>query len=307
MFGSELLEIAIGLVLVYLLLSLICTTLTEFIARAYAMRSKNLEDGLRNLLEDETKLTELYNHPLIAKLAQKDKGHALENRSGKPSYIPTRNFALALLDIVAPRGNDDAPKSFAEIRTAVTGLPDSLKKPLLTFLDNANGDISEARENIETWFDDNMERVSGWYRRKAQIVTLVLAAVVSILFNVDSIALANSFSQDATLRAAVVAAAEQRVNAQTSVPDESLEVAELQAEMAALKLPIGWSTPPEGFTGWLSLIGGLAITTLAVSLGAPFWFDILSKIMNVRATGKPEQTNNGNKEANGALVNIALE
>ena len=122
-----------------------------------------------------------------------------------------------------------------------------------------------------------------------------------------AINLANNFSQDATLRAAVVAAAEQRVNAQTSVPDESLEVAELQAEMAALKLPIGWSTLPDGFTGWLSMIGGLAITTLAVSLGAPFWFDILSKIMNVRATGKPEQTNNGSKEANGALVNIALD
>jgi len=47
-----------------------------------------------------------------------------------------------------------------------------------------------------------------------------------------------------------------------------------------------------GFWCWIwyllkNRFGGWLITILAVSLGAPFWFDTLSRFMNVRSSGKP--------------------
>src|SRR5215211_9020344 len=70
-FGSTVLDVAIGLVFVYLLLSLICSAITEGIARVFAMRSGTLKEGIRNLLSgpgDVDYAQKLYDHPLISGL-----------------------------------------------------------------------------------------------------------------------------------------------------------------------------------------------------------------------------------------------
>jgi hypothetical protein len=57
-----------------------------------------------------------------------------------------------------------------------------------------------------------------------------------------------------------------------------------------------WPHPKgAGFFSWIAYLlkerfGGWLITILAVSLGAPFWFDTLSRFMNVRSAGKPPDT-----------------
>jgi hypothetical protein len=60
-----------------------------------------------------------------------------------------------------------------------------------------------------------------------------------------------------------------------------------------LALPIGWvkgSFGPTTILGWV-------ITALAASLGAPFWFDLLNRFVNVRASGKaPEEEPKSPKE-----------
>jgi hypothetical protein len=58
-------------------------------------------------------------------------------------------------------------------------------------------------------------------------------------------------------------------------------------------LPIGWNfgSSDASVTFWLAKLAGLAITAVALSLGAPFWFDLLSKFMKIRGTGdKPQRT-----------------
>src|SRR6266700_228292 len=135
MFGSVVLEVAIGLTLVYLLFSLICSAINEFIARLLKWRSKTLEDGIKSMLEGLTDAegksvaNRIYDTPLIRGLI--GKGKALTKTDLKPTYIPSRTFALALLDIVAP-SQKDRPATFDSVRTSIGNLPDSkMQKSLL--------------------------------------------------------------------------------------------------------------------------------------------------------------------------------
>ncbi|MFQ6026779.1 MAG: hypothetical protein ACE5Q6_04605, partial [Dehalococcoidia bacterium] len=278
MFGSEILEVAIGLVLVYLLLALICSALSEWIARILAMRASTLEAGIRNLLEDPggTRLAKkIYDHRLIGALYKKGWIH-----KGRPSNIPARTFALALFDTVMEAGGpagsapsatgaddrDQNGKSLAlqnnarmtyetlETGVRLLGAPPQVKKALQSILSSAKAEtdqwdqaLGKARASVEDWFDDSMERVSGWYKRKAQLIILALAIIVSLAMNVDTFVIAHTLSIDTTLRESVVAAAESKAQ-QTPPPgteDPSSVVADLRDELGQLALPIGWSFPEE--------------------------------------------------------------
>src|ERR1700759_789385 len=105
MFGSNTLEIAIGIVFVFLLLSLLCTIINEGISNFLEMRGKNLLEGVKNLLNDPefTSLAQhVYNHGLIGGVMQGVTDFSQKNRL--PSYIAPTNFALALIDILGSNG-----------------------------------------------------------------------------------------------------------------------------------------------------------------------------------------------------------
>lgn len=105
MFGSNALEIAIGIIFVYLLLSLLCTVINEGIATFLEMRGKNLLEGIKNLLNDPefTSLAQhVYNHGLIGGIMQGVTDFTKTNRL--PSYIAPTNFSLALIDILGSQG-----------------------------------------------------------------------------------------------------------------------------------------------------------------------------------------------------------
>jgi len=115
MFGLHVLDIALGLIFVYLLLSIICTTVNEMIAGWLRLRAKNLAEGIENLLRDEKikdLKAEFYSHPLIKSLSKEGE---------HPSYIPPRTFTLAFLDILVP-AKPDAPVSISEVRKRIESL-----------------------------------------------------------------------------------------------------------------------------------------------------------------------------------------
>jgi hypothetical protein len=291
MFGSQILEVAIGIVFVYLLLSLICSTANELVARMSALRSGTLEAGIHNLLSGKTpsgqELADIfYEHPLIKGLYRQGCFDKLVGRKGKPSYIPSSTFALTLFDIFAPT-NAAGPKTLTDVRNAVVNLPDSETRNTLLFLiDEAEGDLKKARGNVEQWFNNAMERVSGWYKRNIQLITLGVAFIISAGLNADTFIIANSFYRDPTVRASVVAGAQQ------PLPTESEQsLTKIKQTLQQLQLPMGWSDTrmiPSTSLGWITKFFGWLFTTLAISLGAPFWFDLLGKI--IRPTGKQEKT-----------------
>lgn len=296
MFGSQALEIAMSLTLLYLLLALTCSVLNEWMAGLLNMRAKNLWEGVRNLLYDSegTGLArQLYDHALVKNLG----------RSGQlPSYVPSRTFAMALFDLVAPVKDATTPRTIQDIRNAVANIPNErVKSALVSLIDDAGGDLKKAQENVERWYDDAMDRVSGWYKKKTQVIILLWALVVTLSVNADTILIANTLAHDSTLRASLVAMAE--ATAKEPLPQDAKGTAErvqqMSSEIKKLGLPIGWSRAskdpknpndpkslPSDIGEWALKIIGLLLTTGAVSLGAPFWFDVLNKVANIRSVGK---------------------
>ncbi len=217
MFGSTILEVAIGLVFIYMLLSLLCSAIGEYIEAKVNNRAKYLRRGIALLLNDTdgsgqdiAKL--LYAHGLVRPL------YRTPNKL--PSYIPSRTFALALWNIAsnaaaAAGGASDAGVStdLKKIREVVAAhVPNKeLKAALLTLIDEANGDLQKARQNVEEWYDAMMDRVAGWYKRTMSVVLLVLGVVVAAVINADSITIARVLASDSALRSSVVAATQQQL------------------------------------------------------------------------------------------------
>jgi hypothetical protein len=283
MFNTTILEVAIGMIFIYLLLSLMCTAANEIIELLLKKRAIDLERGIRELLVPGSAsgnrdiVSEFYNHPLINNLF----GGRYEDsriasrvrwviRTALPSYIPARNFSLALMDIVRPgvvpggaagaasgttgaTAPSPSPASPAQVVVNVAGgiapavvpppppvanpalvdlraallanpqLTDQIRQGLVPLLDAAGNDIARVRENIEGWYNASMDRVSSWYKRRAQVTTLIIGLFIAVTVNVDTITIARRLSTDKALRESLVAASDAyaKANAEASPTPKS--------------------------------------------------------------------------------------
>ena len=454
MFNSTILDVAIGIVFVYLLLSLICSAANELIELALKKRAIDLERGIRELLVPGSEsgtddlVAKLYNHALINGLfAGRYEDTRIASRlryiwrTQLPTYIPSRSFALALMDLVLPGTTGGSPPAatqsgtagaappafdvkldtppppptaptgvLANLRAAIGSNPLLATSPqaqqaLISLIDAAGDDAAKARQNIEDWFNSSMDRVSGWYKRRAQVFIFIIGFFVAISVNADSVIVAKRLATDRSLREALVSAAQDYAKANataspagapnntatspskkqsattesattpanpnqppepsatptpittaspatnpneqpaanvkstpTPVPTPCWEQAckdnpdtpqckakqrickcaaeacegqpdspqcklkQSTCQLDDLGLPIGWRDEEwpgirfweKGFLSrWypaarLHFFGWL-LTALAISLGAPFWFDLLNKFIVVRSTVKPKE------------------
>jgi hypothetical protein len=298
MFGSTVLEVAVGLALVYLLLSLMCSSINEFFTRMMDWRSKDLEAGIKSLLGDlrtnQGDVSALfYTNPLIRGLIQ---GGVL-----KPTYIPSVTFRQALLDIVAPPSGAN-PRDLPAIRQGVAALPDSqMKTTLLGLIDAAAADLEKAHKHLEQWFDNAMEAVSARYQRWANTLLFGVVILVCVVMNADSLRLSTDLWKNPALRDSLVAGAEQVAKQSPQGGDGAVQakktVAEIRGEIDKLIIPVGWTLAEwnEFENGdWptkMKKIVGILFSAVAVSLGATFWFDLLNKLVNLRAAAaKPPRS-----------------
>src|SRR5205807_9896229 len=208
-FGSTMLEIAIGVIFVYLLMSLLCSALAEFIESLFKFRARDLEKGIAKLLGNPELAQAFFDQPMVKTMVQ----------GRRPSYVPARTFSLALWNM-ATAAAEGTPSTIAGVtkdmrllRSAITTmppevLPDDLKGALVTLIDEAGGDFDKARANVEAWYDDAMDRVSGWYKRRTHWILIVIGLLAAIAFNVDTITVVKALWFNDGLRASVVAAAE---------------------------------------------------------------------------------------------------
>jgi hypothetical protein len=300
LFNSTVLDVIIGLVFVYLLLSILCTAANEFVAALTRRRGKMLRKGIQQLLENQPKgstefLDAFYKHPLIASMMH-DKNH--------PTYLSPRTFTAVVTDLLtaAKPGIID----FDDLQNGAIALPNGdVKTSVLALVQRANrtseeARLEEAQRAIEGWFNDAMDRVTGWYKRRTQVWTLIVAIALTLVANADTVQIAKKLWQDPVLRTAVVE--EAKVRAQKPRPTVSVEYKDEDdptnptvtrhegnqlsgKERELLGQMLGWHGPFRENLGWSSLLGWL-LTVLALSMGAPFWFDMLNKIMNVRFAGK---------------------
>lgn len=286
--NSAAFDVAIGLMLMYLLLSLLCTVVNEIVAQMVGLRSATLESGLAKLLDDPAVKQAFYDHGLIASAKAGSGRH--------PSYLSGTTFAMALL------GSLDTAQplpGFADINTAVGQLGDSrIKDALQAHLTAAENDLTRLRDGLAHWFDDAMDRLSGTYKRNLRLISLVVAAVVAAGANADSITVAKALWSDPAAREQVTSSVDDALkltDATGTAPKDGFRAVEDQLR----PFPLGWTGgQPAASAGWRAVLSywlakaaGLLATTLALSLGAPFWFDTLTRVGNIRSTGtKPART-----------------
>lgn len=167
--------------------------------------------------------------------------------------------------------------------------------------------IAVGRKEVENWFDNVMDRMGGWYKRWAQILAFVIGLVIAIIFNVDTIRIAGTLWKTPELRAATSAYIDGYVKQETAKAGFNINEVDLQPisnKLQEISYPVGWAEDKvTGVPGVLSKILGLLITAGAAMLGAPFWFDILKKLVNIRGVGanpaeEPKATaNRGNGQS----------
>ena len=309
MFGSEILDIAIGMIFTYLLLSLICSAINELIERNLKNRATDLEKGLRELLDDKDGtglVKQVYEHGMINGLFRGSYNPAASDKSNLPSYIPSRNFALAILGILMP--NPAAPVAGVQVsfREAVSQIPNAkVKNAMTSMLNVAGNDVDKFRENIEGWFNSTMDRVSGWYKRRSQLIVFLLGFLAAAVMNVNSVSIANDLWIHKAQRDALVSASQGYLGSH-SKEGQIGQDAGLTSNIKEIEnhgLPIGWNIDWNRDTkGWalfgVSALLGWFITACAVSLGAPFWFDMLNKFIVVRSTIKPHEKSPEEKSKN---------
>lgn len=286
---TAVLDVAIGLIMMYFVLSLVCTTINEFIAQLLSLRARTLSSGLDRLIDDNGLLQAFRQHGRIDAIDSLVDGH--------PSYVSSRAVADAIIGSLNP---DKPIPGMADVLQAVQKLPDSnIRDILFSAATNVGNDVKKFRDEISTWFDNSMDRLSGVYKRYMQWLSLLVGLLLAIVINADTIVVVDSLWSDGSLRAEIIGMVDKTVSTSATLQSLSQTVSTLPAIEAEVRpFPIGW-TNVSGRTdqnwqssvkGIFAKILGLLITGLALSLGAPFWFDLLSKFMNVRSTGaKPDE------------------
>jgi hypothetical protein len=401
MFENKSLDVFIGLVFIFLLYSLFATIIQEMIASRFGLRARMLQKALRRMLDDgagnedanaienwfagigddlkyffspfangDSLLKKFYNHPSVKYLGE---GKLFR----KPSYLHAHNFSHTLIQLLRGDDFDGVTESESELvkrNLAANTLqinPQTLKQLNMLFAD-ARQDTNVFRHKLEDWFEETMERTTGWYKKQNQVILVIIGLALAASFNVDTIAITKILLKDKTAREQIVQLAinrqkdygqildsvktviirtEVKIDSVTrtidsvvksnasdqfldsvskSIREDAVAVqgilglngipakadsSSCRETISLLDSAIAKETDPvkkekirmlrnkayecclqdikpaspyqtSGFLKWI----GWIITALAISLGAPFWFDLLNKFIKLRGSG-PKVTN----------------
>lgn len=287
-------DVVIGLGLMFLCLSLLCTTINELLASLLSWRARSLAAQIARLIDDPGLRSAFYDNGLVRS------AHSIPlfgGASEHPSYLAGADFAMALL---ASLDTSKPLPGFDDVRQAVTRLPPSaIRDSLLCHVSSAQNSLDRLRNNIAMGYDNAMDRLAGAYQRRLKAVSFVVGLLLSLTLNADSILVSNVLWHDSAIRQETVGLASNlalRTGAQDPVNIKLFPLlADIKSADEALRpLPLGWQPEPPGALNALWMLKkmlGIVLTALALTLGAPFWFDMLSKLINLRGTGrKPERT-----------------
>ena len=295
---NQIIDVAIGLALAFMVVSVLVSAIQEFLAGLLDSRSVQLEKGIKCLLfgktdpddaEEKRFISELFSHPLLFNFSP---GKRLA------SYLPAGNFARALVDVASARSRE-AGRAVEGVRDLAGAVNSDAWKQLLSPLEaEAKGDIDRLRRELEIQYDQMMDRVSGWYKRRSQWFLLLYGFLLAVMLNVDALEITSHLWKDPIARAAVVSYASDLEKRANGDPQK------MEKELMALKdmqsLPIGWPTKwvddkaasiDNKSKYFLFSLAGWFITALAASLGAPFWFDAIGKLVRLKGAGeKPKRS-----------------
>ena len=317
MFGSQALDTAVGLVLMFFIIATAASAITETIATWSGKRAKDLEKGIAALLTDDAPAdaasSTILNNAVVSTILNDFKNTSVWKsversssiavfafKEARPAYLSAKAFADAIMEMVLDEQGGNA----------ALGKSTNLKKRLRALALNGEATLLEVKSGLESWFDDSMARVEGAYKRWASVWLFLVGLTLSIVLNAPATTVAQKLWTDPVTRSAVAAAAS-KVVTEGADPSKLTSVANAADNLTQLSLPIGWQ-PGDGarlwrdglLTGdlWIAIAGWL-LTALFVMMGAPFWFDLLSKLVPLRVNGqKPEVAPKDDASATSALT-----
>ena len=357
MFNSSILDVIIGLVFCFASVALFVSSINEALASFLKLRHKTLLAGVQKLLNDPdgTGLVKsLYDHALIdpmslvmppvaatidpaagpaaalgprAAAAGDSKTTTPEwaKRRQLPAYIASKDFAHALIDIIRT-----APEAETDLKADIDEVDDpQLRQALQGFYARAKGDVDKFSDAVANWFDNAMDRLSGTYKRQAQVATFAIALFVAASLNIDAFHVLDQLWRRPELSAAIVSPAARHLIAAAGSESHRLQGASTPESAAAAggddgatepgalspdelmttlnTLPVGWgghrtapADPVGTFQFYLWWVLGVTVTASAAVFGAPFWFDLLQQLIQIRGTGAKPATNRDRRQPSAA-------
>lgn len=290
MFGSQALETAIGLALLFFVLATATSALVELVSKRLKKRHRDLEHAIGTMLAGgEVDWTG--SGTLDAAFRGTTIYRSAEAAAGKAgvAYMSAKSFADAAVELARTADN----------------IPPGLATRMAEIHADVGSDLLRFKAGLESWFDETMAGVESQYKKWATTWLFGAGLVLAVLVNASATDVARDLWNDEATRAAVVAAAESSVSAgqeATKIQD----VARTTDSLKELKLPVGWSEPvfdaSHTVGWWVSHIVGWFLTGALLMLGAPFWFDLLSRLVSLRNAGKPPE----NAPKDGASASAAV-
>ncbi|NBC08541.1 MAG: hypothetical protein GVY26_15230 [Bacteroidetes bacterium] len=308
------LTIVIGLIFVLLLFSLLASTVMEVIASLFSLRARNLRHTLDTMLGE--KADDFIRHPLFRQLAYATNRRNRPSALSLPSYVSKETFLSIFMDIL---GSQDRKVIADNIASMDEG---DLKRLMQYLYRQSGGQPSQFKKKAGMWFDEVMNRASEWYTRRTKYLLFVVGLVLAFLFNVDTIQIYQSISSSATIQQQLLSMASQFAEQRDTIGgiDRELALEESmtrlndawnQFEYNASPLGLGWGsgTAEEGrsIPDWLVKIAGFLLSAIAVTFGAPFWFDLLKKLLNLRGGTAETKEEEPEEPENQAVAAVAID
>ncbi len=307
MFSSVIIDVAIGLIFCFLTVSLVASAVLEALSSVMTWRSKDLRQGIQQMVNDAgfTGLAlDLYQHAAInprgsltgAALAQSSDAVDLAR---PPAYIASAQFAAALMDIL---GLSTAGQPTAVLQASVDAklqvANPQIHALVSGIVQRAGGDLTVIKTELAAWFDNAMDRLSGAYKRKTQLVSFLVALILSATLNIDSIRLAHELWNHPALTEGLKLPPEvapPAPNDGSAAPvtgtkaGANAQAGERMIGVLDKHLPVGWpaevASPLQDPSHWFAMLFGWLITAVAALFGAPFWFDTLQSIVRLKGAG----------------------
>src|SRR5262249_20857478 len=208
------------------LLTFLASAIVEVISRILNWRARNLHDAIKTMLSGSNLMNaeKVYQNPMVVALSREastiPRLDFLERSAWRkttdrtpPAYIPAGTFSGVVLEHLMGLGQASSlsPEgAIASVRKSVESAEpggDALLSLLKTTLATQGESIQAVRLAIEKWFNDTMDRASGWYKRRTQSVLLLLGLIIAYVGNVDTIGVVRWLWQSDTARQATVTAA----------------------------------------------------------------------------------------------------
>jgi hypothetical protein len=296
------LSIIIGIVFVLLLFSMLTSAVVEVYHAFFASRGKHLRETMEIMLGKEM-CDKFYAHSYFRQLSS-----ATKPKSSKklPIWMEKSTFSSVLADIITPPGSNlSIPERIALIEN------EDLRK-VLDFLWRQSGNrVDVFQQKVEEWFNDVMARAKDWFGDATKWRLFTIGLILAGILNADTIQIYKSLSVNAALRDELVKSAESFTEENTTVAgiDTSKTFEEAKQSFVISKdlyiqtvqspLGLGWTDQgviPTDWWSWLIKLIGWALTGVAVTLGAPFWYDMLRKLLSLKsATGGSSNSGGGAK------------